>query len=129
PPQPVRAEPVEAPLFLSERRWRKKNGPSTSSGRTEEARRSWLHRLQRTVIVALLRTRELLSVRIDLAAFIAGNGIEELADRRLELRDLERLAAGLGQAFRIDQQLVAQHGLELAGVHFRHQHMLEAAQQ
>ena len=35
PPEPVRAEPVEAPSFTADPATEKKDGPSTSSGRTE----------------------------------------------------------------------------------------------
>src|SRR3954451_8628882 len=46
----------------------------------------------------------------------------------LDLGDAERMPADLGQRLRIDQKLVAKHGLELTHVHFRHQDMSEALQ-
>ena len=47
----------------------------------------------------------------------------------VDFGDVERLAADLVDRLGIDQELVAQHGLELAGVHFRHDDPVEALQQ
>src|SRR5690606_20864601 len=110
---------------------------STGSGRTGEvgsasrtvALRRALLGTKCAVIVTRRRGGELLRVGRNLAAFVIGDAIEVLVDSFLELGARERLAAGLGQAFGIHQQLVAQHGLELAGVHLRHEHLVEASEQ
>jgi hypothetical protein len=55
--------------------------------------------------------------------------VENSLDRGFDLGDGEGLAGGLVERLGVDQELVAQHGLELPGVHFRHQHAVIAAQQ
>ena len=83
----------------------------------------------RSVVVTCFQIGKLLVVDCNLAALIAFDAVEIFRDLRFQLCNLERLAAGLGERLRIDEELVAQHGLELAGIHFRHQHMVEALEQ
>src|SRR5690242_10214042 len=49
-------------------------------------------------------------------------------DCGFDLGDAEGVPADLRQGFRVDQELVAQHGLELAHVHFGNEDMFEPLQ-
>src|SRR4029079_3689708 len=54
------------------------------------------------------------------------SAFQRLRNRRFDLGDGEGLAADLRQRLGVDQELVAKQGLELAGVHLRHEDILEA---
>ncbi len=51
--------------------------------------------------------------------------LEGPINRRRDLGDLERLAGDLAERARVDEEFVAEHGLELAGVHLGNEDMLK----